>query len=347
MSIASDKKPRLLDYSETLGRFLLISPQRKLFALDSVFLRTDVWQLVPRLNSTSLSTLDPMIASDRPSRIVMVLHPGDAAHAYFLMDMTAGPIKRTTKVFNQANELIEGLVRDGQLPLVDLVELQKATGRSRIRKSPISVRVRVLSLRSGLPRVWTKAIGEVFLAAAGSPQARAPLVADAAQKLELALRRRMVEQYLSKCVWLDAETDLLGRLKRSGESGRFSLSVERDQQLEAFRAGIAKDLDGRLVARSSIANVVPELMPGVPWTAPTLHVYDDAAREELKLDEYSSLYRGLQRLSGSGAPVLVREGSTLSKAIPVFILQPELKDDFVTQLMTREFPTQEILAKPP
>ena len=53
------------------------------------------------------------------------------------------------------------------------------------------------------------------------------------------------------------------------------------------------------------ANVYPIPLAEMSWTSPTLHFYDAAFRERMNLDEYYSLYRGLEKLCELGAPVAV------------------------------------------
>lgn len=43
------------------------------------------------------NAVHPLVYRVKPSNIVLVIHPGDRAQAYFLMDIKAGPIKMSIK----------------------------------------------------------------------------------------------------------------------------------------------------------------------------------------------------------------------------------------------------------
>jgi len=97
------------------------------------------------------------------------------------------------------------------------------------------------------------------------------------------------------------------------------------------------------VTRDEFANVIPTLVKQHPWTAPTLHIYDEEFREKNDLEEFYSLYKGLQSLCNIGAPVLCYEQGINNNAIPVILLKPSLRSGDITQLSVKEFPAKEIV----
>ena len=88
----------------------------------------------------------------------------------------------------------------------------------------------------------------------------------------------MFENYLEKCLWLDAETGYLGKLKFEEPHATFSPFGPGDAQTTSFIQSLAKNEDGRFETREEFANVIPTLVKQHPWTSPTLHIYDDDFR---------------------------------------------------------------------
>ena len=76
----------LLDYSQTVGSFFMLTPKGQLFALDHLYLSRDFSRIVPRINAVNLHAVIPLVEKIVPSSFILVLHPGDRANAYFLTD---------------------------------------------------------------------------------------------------------------------------------------------------------------------------------------------------------------------------------------------------------------------
>ena len=97
------------------------------------------------------------------------------------------------------------------------------------------------------------------------------------------------------------------------------------------------------MTREEFANVIPTLVKQHPWTAPTLHIYDEEFREKNQLEEFYLLHIGLKSLCNIGAPVFRYEEGTNSNAIPIILLRPSLRSGDITQLSVKEFPAKEIV----
>lgn len=157
------------------------------------------------------------------------------------------------------------------------------------------------------------------------------------------IRISMFENYLEKCLWLDMDSGNLGKLKFSKVKVDFTPFDPSDAQATSFIQSLEKDEAGRFVILNEFANVTPTLVKQHPWTAPTLHIYDDKFREQNQLDEFYSLYKGLKSLCNIGAPVLQHEAGDNRNAIPVILLRPSLRSGDITQLSVKEFPAKEIV----
>jgi hypothetical protein len=341
-------EPALLDFTGSVGRFLLLSPKGQLFALTGFRTSADFARLVPQICGASFHDIYPLIAGSRPSRILLVLHPGEHAHAYFLMEIETGGTRRVAKVFQEAEELVAEAVKDDLLPVILLDELQKAAAMSRRNRAPLSVRLRYLELRANLPQSWREAAKEVFLGNAAVGGDKGEILESRLVELRREINRSMLDGYLGKCIWLDARSGLLGRPAPNRDRSGFTSFVTGDPNVVSFGKSLARDADGRFAMRTNFANVVPALVKGMSWTAPTVHVYDQPFRESFGLEEYYSLYQGLRALSDVGAPVLIHRGGTLDNAIPVALLRPATGHDLFTQVCVREFPGREVVwEKPP
>ncbi|MCP5150295.1 MAG: hypothetical protein H6983_09915 [Ectothiorhodospiraceae bacterium] len=343
----SQDDQELLDFSSTVCRFLVLSPKGQLFSLNAFLLSRDMSRIVPRIATANFHPIYPLIAGTRPSRMLLVLHPGERANAYFLMDMQAGGQRKSMKVFQEAQEIVSGALVDGLLPIIHLEELQRNAMLARRNKSPISVRLRYLLLRPNLPSGWLDCATAVFRFNAEVTDDKATLIEDKLAELRREVGRTMIDKYLAKCIWLDSRTGLLGRVSGNAERTGFGSFITGDAHVVTFGRSLARDHEGRYDARTGFANVIPALVKGTTWTSPTLHVYDEKFRDDYGLEEYYSLYRGLAALSEIGAPVLIHSGSALGNAIPVALLRPERNRDLITQISVREFPGREVIWERP
>lgn len=333
----------LLDYSGSLGSFLVWSPKGQLFALDHFFVSPDFTRVVPKVDDANFGVLYPMITSMNPSNIMLVVHPTGKAQAYFLMEIKAGDKTRTVKVFQDAQEIIANALNDNRFPVVHFGELQKGLVISRQNKTPLTVRIRFLEIREGISDAIRRVVRDLFLANAETEGDKSRRLESLLEMLKHELSRIMVEDFLTKCVWLDPKTGHLGKMASNSEKTGFSNFVTGDPQINNFSKSLETKPDGSFAARKDFANVLPLLVRNLPWTCPTLHIYDENIRERYKLDEYYSLYEGLKALCPFGAPVLVNRGFDAETAIPVYLLRPAGKGGDFTEFSIREFPTRHVV----
>lgn len=335
-------EPGMLDYTGTVGGFLFWSPKGQLFALRRFVVTRDFSRITPQVASANFHVAYPLFSRMTESNINLVLHPTQQAHAYFLMDIKAGPTKKTVKVFQESSEVITSAIESQKFPVIHFGELQKAVITSRQNQSPISIRIRFLELRPNLPRVLREAATEIFVANANAEGNKDARLEYKLAALARELRRTMVQDYLVKCLWLNPITNHLGMMTCNDQLSGFSKFISGDADVTAFERCLARDEDGHYRSRSGIANVLPTMQSRVKWNSPTLHIYDDAFRSAHRLQEYYSLHAGLKALCAVGPPVLVHEAYELPEAVPVHLLQLAGVSAAVA-LRMREFPTRHLV----
>lgn len=312
----------MLDYSDMVGRFPVWSPKGQLFALNQFVVSADFAKVQPRVTSADFHVLYPLLSTMNPSNIILVLHPGDRAHGYFLMDIKAGNASKQVKVFQEAEEIALEAIATKRFPVIHFGELQKAVVTSRANKSPLSIRLRYLELRPGLPDTLLEAATETFIANATATGDKGMRLEYKLAQVDIALKRLMVDKYLAKCVWLDPVTSHLGKMMCNDQKSGFAKFITGDAQITAFGRALERRADGSYEAYTDFANVLPTMLPNVKWNSPTVHVYDEDFRTSYRLHEYYSLYEGLKALANIGAPVLLHKGYELPPAIPVQLLRP-------------------------
>ncbi len=341
---AAESSAVLLEFSSSIGSFVMLSQKGQLFALNAIGLSRDFSKIVPRLNPANFHPVYPLVVRVKPSNIVLVAHPSDRAQAYFLMDLKAGPTKKTVKVFQEPVEIIVNALEDNLFPILHLGEIQKAVLHSRKNQSPLSVPIRYLELRDNLPATWTAAVKDLFLAnAESSAEEKTLRLERALGTLQDAMKTSMFDHYLAKCMWLDSASGYLGKLSFDGMAPVFHPFGPGDAQSTSFVQSLAKKPDGAFEMRQEFANVIPALVRQHPWTSPTLHIYDEDFRAKNKLQEFYSLYQGMRALCSIGAPVLLHQGQQIEGVVPVALLRPSIRGGDITQVSVREFPAKEVV----
>lgn len=340
----ADSNTGLVDYSDTIGSFVILSQKGQLFALNGISISADFSKLAPRINTASFHAVYPLVSRVKPSNIVLVIHPGERGQAYFLMDIKAGPLKKSVKVFQETVDIIGSALADDVFPIIHLGELQKAALQSRTNQTPLSIPIRYIELRETLPLTWSASVKDLFLVNADEKGDKTSALEGKLEILREEVRVSMFENYLEKCLWLNAETGYLGKLKFEEPHATFSPFGPGDAQTTSFIQSLAKSEDGRFETRQEFANVIPTLVKQHPWTSPTLHIYDEDFRTKNQLDEFYSLYKGLKSLCNIGAPVLLHESDDIGAGvIPVTLLRPSMRGGDISQLSVKEFPAKEIV----
>ena len=271
----------LIDFTGMIGSFVILSQKGQLFALNGIAISPDFSKLAPRINTTSFHAVYPLVARVKPSNIVLVVHPGERGQAYFLMDIKAGPMKKSVKVFQETVDIITSALRDDVFPIIHLGELQKAALQSRKNQTPLSIPIRYLELRATLPLTWGAAVKDLFLANAETDGDKTAALEEKMRILKEEVRLAMYENYLEKCIWFDEQTSALGLLKFEGLKTQFTAFGPSDPQTTSFVQGLARTESGQFETRKEFANVIPALVKQHPWSAPTLHVYDEDFREKI------------------------------------------------------------------
>jgi hypothetical protein len=333
----------MLDYTDLVGCFLFWSPKGQVFALSQFLVSPDFARIVPQVASANFHVLYPLLSGMTESNIVLVVHPGEHAHGYFLTELKAGPTRKTVKVFQEPAEIVSNAIASQKFPVIHFGELQQAVLASRRNKSPLSLRIRFLELRAGLERPLLEAISDTFIANTATEGDKERRLEFKLATLDRELKRTMVEDFLVKCLWLNPATQHLGKMICNDEKSGFSKFVTGDEQITAFGRSVERDSEGQYEVQSGVANVLPTLLPDLKWNSPTLHVYDESFRQAHRLREYYSLYAGLKALCSVGAPVLVHESYELPNSIPVHLLKPSSSRGVVAQLSVREFPIRHLV----
>ena len=334
--------PGMLDYTSAVGGFLFWSPKGQLFALKRFVVSRDFSRILPQVSSANFHVAYPLFSRMTESNINLVLHPTSQAHAYFLMDIKAGPTKKTVKVFQESSEIIASAIASQKFPVIHFGELQKAVMVSRRNQAPVSIRIRFLELRANLPKVLRDAATDIFVANANPEGNKEARLEYKLASVGAELRRGMVENYLVKCLWLNPVTNHLGMMTCNDQASGFSNFVSGDVDVTAFERCLARDEDGHYVAQKGVANVLPVMLSHVKWNSPSVHVYDEAFRAAHRLQEYYSLYTGFKALCAVGAPVLMHESYELPQAVPVHLLRLD-KGSLATLNRMREFPTRHLV----
>jgi hypothetical protein len=334
--------PGMLDYTSTVGGFLFWSPKGQLFSLNRFVVSRDFSRILPQVSSANFHAVYPLFSNMTKSNINLVLHPTQQAHAYFLMDIKAGPTKRTVKVFQESSEIIDNAIASGKFPVIHFGELQKAVIVSRRNQSPVSIRIRFLELRANLSKVLRDAAAELFVANANPAGNKEARLEYKLATVGAELRRAMVENYLVNCLWLNLTTNHLGMMTCNDKSSGFSKFVSGDVELTAFERCLARDGDGHYVAQTGFANVLPAMLSRVEWNSPSVHIYDEDFRNTHRLQEYYSLYAGFKALCAVGVPVLKHEAYELPEAVPVHLLRLAAGNP-ATLARMREFPVRHLV----
>lgn len=334
--------PGMLDYTSTVGGFLFWSPKGQLFALNRFVVSRDFSKIVPQVSSANFRVAYPLFSGMIESNINLVLHPTKQAHAYFLMDIKAGPTKKTVKVFQEPSEIIDNAIASQKFPVIHFGELQEAVIISRRNQSPISIRIRFLELRENLSKILRDAVTELFVANANPTGNKEARLEYKLATIGRELRRSMVENYLVKCLWLNPMTNHVGTMTCNDQLTGFSKFVSGDADVTAFERCLARDENGQYLAQSGIANVLPVMLSHVKWNSPSVHIYDVAFRDAHRLQEYYSLYAGLKALCAVGTPVLVHKSYELPEAVPVHLLRLD-RGERTTLNRMRDFPTRHLV----
>ena len=319
--------PKLLSFKDSVGRFLVVSPKGQLFALEDIQIAQDYSKVVPALCSADFHIATTVALKLEPSNFTLVLEPRDAGHSYFL-SRSPGASTQPVRVEQNAQEIVKAAVAEHRFPVIVLADLRQSLSNTLKRMSdrrlpapPIALPLRHLVLRSSAPDEWVESIKHLFLVNAEGDPDKDGLLDDRLEQLNVRIKRAMIRRYLLECLWTDRGRKRIGRMSANEDGSSLRNFVSGAPDLMQFIDALAVNEEGRYDTIEGVANVVPRMVAKMPWTAPTLHVYDATMRERYRLKEFYSLYEGLRELSVVGAPVLVNQPGALDTVIPVSIIK--------------------------
>ena len=338
----------ILDFGDAVSGFFVRGTNGRLISLAGFSLSRDLRKVAPRTAPTDLAILDPFIGNTKPSSLMLMLHLSARAQSYFLTDSTIAGARRTMKIFEGTEEIVLNCLDNQQFPVIELEDMKRAILAGRESQAPVSLQVRHLDLRDSIPRSWLTIIRDIFEANLRTSVDKSITMEGHLTSLRQRVRSTMFDRYLSHCTWVDSHSGEVGTVNPSklGEVKRrleFAPFTGGDVHMADFIDSLARDEQGNHVTTFGRANVYPIPLPRKEWSSPTLHIYDRSFRERLGLDEYYSLYRGLDILSQMGAPVLVYDRNQLGRTIPVRVLKPSPKGGDLVSLSVSSFSSRHVV----
>lgn len=325
--------PEMVDCSDFMARFAFISSEGTPFALDGFSVAIDVTRLNPAAAQISLRPLKPLFAGMRESSVVLVVQPWDATPAYFMVQVGKGSARREVRVHQTGLEVATKAFAEGKLPVLSAKDVQHAAIHARDTGTPMRVPIKYLQWRENLPARWREAATKVLAANAEYASPKSDTLAEPMANLRAAERKTVVGEFLARCIWIDHRSEQLGYLaarrvwREENDHFGFSPYPEGDAKMRAFARSLTRNNDGRLSRRKGLARVIPMLSSQLSWSSPTLQIHDEQFRQSHGLDMYYSIYRGLEVLSQIAAPLLVYEPGTLDSAIPVDLVQSNIRPE--------------------
>lgn len=297
------------NYVDTLGAFFLLDKRGKLLALRSVLISDDCSVFQPRAIATDLTPLYPLVASIKPSSIVLAINYGPAPSVHYLIQVNMGGARQTLKAPGKTLEILSNALDSDSFPIIALADLERAVHEGRKTGRALHIPLRTMVLRPSVPQSLVARIKDVFLHNARSGRHKAASLGDELLGLRAAIRDSLLDEFLTRCMWLDKESSRLGSMVKDGDALRFVNLDTDDPDLRGFLVALEKDPYGDyLLDFREFARIIPRISKSTPWVGPTLHVYNESYRRETGLEEYYSLYNGFRALTQHGAPVILLEG---------------------------------------
>lgn len=327
----------LLCHDGVLGRFLMVSEQGRFLVLNGI----DIARLMKGTSTKDLGLdfrpLYPLVSRLKTSNLTLVIEAGTRALSHFETQLNIGGHDTSIRVFEGCKELVTSAITDNIFPVIYVGDLIKAAGDEKAVGKTLRIPVRSIELCSGIPDEWRGAVRDLFLSYAGDSTQKTQLLRDQLCLLSDRVGFYMVETYLTKCVWLDPVTGLLGKMAARESAPGFRAFVTGDAEITEFSLKLAKQADGQFEAQEGFADVLTRPIKGHPWNSPTLRIYNEDFRRRYRLEPHYSVYQGLRVLCEFGAPVLVGERFDVEHPIAVKLLRPATNQGDVTQMSIRQF----------
>lgn len=340
--IPPDASAQTVDLTASLGSFLILSKQGRLFALNRIEVSRDFARFDQDVySSPAFSALYPLVAAVRPSKLTLAIDP---PQVHYLVNLHRDPGSEGQRVFASTPDVIAECLDEERFPILTLVELERAVAISRNGGTPLRVAVRFLEPKPSLPDRWRAGLRSLFETNTRPGPDKATRISECLTALGTEIRRTLFSAYLTKCMWLDQRTHQLGKLVEAGEGVEFAPFTLLDHRIQSFHDALVRHDDGSYDCNTDVGWVLPGLVKGSPWACPTLHVHNEKFRDRNKLDEYHSLYQGMRALSRIGAPVLLYAGQNpLEAPTGVGMLRVAWQAPGPFQTEAREFPARELV----
>ena len=353
----SQPSPAGREYVDSIGAFFLLDKKGKLVALRSVVISDDLAAFTPRAIPTDLTAMYPLVSAIEASSISLSVTYGPSPRSHFVMQVNMAGTTKTIRAPGGTMDILTEALENDTFPIIAQTDLEKAVHASRKNASELIIPIRMLKLRSSVPRQLSARLKDIFVNNAASGTDKVSVLSDALVELRGAVRETLLFDFLTRCMWLEKESGRLGRLTPRREDLEFTQLDTDDPDLSAFLVVLEKDPYGDYVLDfREFARIIPKISKSTPWVGPTLHVYNESYRNEFNLEEYYSLYNGFRALTEHGTPVVLLDGQDpLTEPSEVRylqvshrsanVLQGRILDGDVLSTGVRDFTTRDLVWK--
>jgi hypothetical protein len=318
-----------------------------------------------RTAGVNLAILAPLIGKVSASTLCLEVDTGSEPKANFKVRVTMGDRIQYVNAVGNAKEIISRAMDECALPIITQPDIEKALTEAKENSSTkVRIAIRNLGLREHLPNDVDQQLRSLVMSNLEPLSLRADIIRQRVRDLRRSLRAMVLDDYLTKCVWLNKSTGQVGRIAEQATQGADAPRASRfefehfdvdDDEVSAFLCALQKDLYGDfLLDFREFANILPTPKREFPWLGPSLHVYKSDFRREYDLEEFYSLYSGFRALSQIGVPVLIYQGQNpLVDQTPVRflvvsdrsinLLQGKILDGDVLQAGVRDWTAQDLV----
>ncbi|MEM7251644.1 MAG: hypothetical protein AAF493_09500 [Pseudomonadota bacterium] len=295
------------DLTEALGCFGYLSPNGRLAAIERLQIASD-GSLRAVYSKLNFSSFGPVIEQLTRSSLYLEFKRSQPQRSTILMAVGAGDSRRLSPAMGGKDEIVSRALDDHKFPVLVHGEVEKAVARAG-SDDKVRIPIRAVRLREHQPAELGNSVRAVAFALLKQPAERLEAVRASLRTMRHALRSEVLESLLSKCIWLNRETGLLGSLTDQGDSVEFVPLDVDDPEISNFQCALQKDFHGDfLLDFREFAHVLPVPKSTTPWLGPTVRIYGEGFRGEYGLDEFYSLHGGFRKLCAIGAPVLLYSG---------------------------------------
>ena len=299
--------PDVVDLSPALGCLPYLTADGRLVALES-FVITEEGKAQFGFAKLNFACLGPLIERLARSSLFLEFKKNDPMRSTILMAMGTGETRKLAPTIGSKAEVIDRALDDNLFPVLVQTEVQKALQRAGSSEK-VRIPIRAIRLRQHQPVALAQNVRSVALACSQPEVGRLEGLRDALRDMRHALRSEVLGSFMTKCVWLDRQTGLLGHMEDTGSSVDFAPFDTDEPEISNFQCALQKDFNGDfLLDFREFAHVLPTPKSTTPWLGPTLQIHQAGFRAEFDLDEFYSLHEGFRKLCQIGVPVLIFAG---------------------------------------